>query len=165
MSNNIFNKMFSLFKKTETSTYQVDNSTNNSMWTKEELQDFRERLFIDRDITISEIDSLKDRISDIDEYTSNGKVESYNSDYNTFETDRITSAIELERLQKYLNEINKSIKRIQEGKYGICAKCNCKINKERLLAVPTTTLSASWKIQGKCPEDGIDIIKTRDSNA
>lgn len=157
--------MFSLFKKTETYTSEVDNSTNNTMWTKEELQDFRERLFIDRDITISEIDSLKDRISDIDEYTSNGKVESYNSDYNTFETERITSAIELERLQKYLNEINKSIKRLQEGKYGICAKCNCKINKERLLAVPTTTLSASWKIQGKCPEDGIDIIKTRDSNA
>lgn len=157
--------MFSLFKKTETSTSQVDNSTNNSMWTKEELQDFRERLFIDRDITISEIDSLKDRISDIDEYTSNGKVESYNSDYNTFETDRITSAIELERLQKYLNEISKSIKRIQEGKYGICAKCNCKINKERLLAVPTTTLSASWKIQGKCPEGGIDVIKTRNNNA
>lgn len=165
MSNNIFHKMFSLFKKTETYTSEVDNSTNNTMWTKEELQDFRERLLIDRDITISEIDSLKDRISDIDEYTSNGKVESYNSDYNTFETERITSAIELERLQKYLNEINKSIKRLQEGKYGICAKCNCKINKERLLAVPTTTLSASWKIQGKCPEDGIDIIKTRDSNA
>lgn len=166
MSNNIFHKMFSLFKKDESSSIsQVNNLTSSSIWTEEELLEFKERLLIERDITTSEIDSLKDRISDIDEYTSNGKVESYNSDFNTFETERITSALELERLQKYLNAINKSLKRIQEGKYGICTKCNCKINKERLFAVPTTTLSASWKIQGKCPADGIDIIKTRDNNA
>jgi len=135
------------------------------VWTKEELQEFKERLLIERDITISEIDSLKDRILDINEYTSNGKVESYNSDFNTFETERITSSIELKRLQNYLSAINKALKRIQDGKYGICTKCNCKINKERLLAVPTTSLSASWKIQGKCPENGIDVIKTRDTNA
>lgn len=166
MSNNIFHKMFSIFKKNEQSPVsQSNNSTNITMWTKEELQEFKERLLIDRDITISEIDSLKDRISDIDEYTSSGKVESYNSDFNTFESERITSAIELERLQKYLSEVNRALKRIQEGKYGICSKCNCKINKERLLAVPTTSLSASWKIQGKCPENGIDTIKTRDTNA
>ena len=115
-------------------------------------------------ITCSEIDSLKERIVDINEYTSSGKVESYNSEYNTFENERITSSIELDRLQKYLNEINKALKRISNGTYGICVKCNCKINKERLLAVPTTTQSASWKIQGQCPNDGIDVIKHRNDN-
>lgn len=166
MSNNIFKKVLELFKNSEDKPEIKDiNVVTNPFWSKEELEEFKEKLLIEKDITISEIDSLKDRISDIDEYTSSGKIEIYNSEYNTFESERITSAIELDRLQKYLNAVNKSLNRIKDGTYGICTKCNCKINKERLIAVPTTTLSASWKIQGKCPEDGVDTIKNRNKNA
>lgn len=166
MNNNIFHKMVEFFKKPDAKSDSNDlSSFTNPFWTEEELNGFKERLLVEKDITISEIESLKDRISDIDEYTNDGKIESYNSEYNVFETERITSAIELDRLQNYLNEVNKSLKRIKDGTYGICIKCNCKINKERLIAVPTTTLSASWKIQGKCPDDGIDVIKVRNKNA
>lgn len=165
MSNNFFQKMTSLFKKTDSQIIESPKIPTNPFWSADELDEFKEKLLIEKDITMSEINSLNERIYDIDEYTSSGKVESFNSEYNTFETERITSEIELNRLKNYLNEINKALMRIKEGKYGICSKCNCKINKDRLLAVPTTTLSASWKIQGKCPNDGVDILKSRTKNA
>jgi len=165
MSNTFFQKVVRLFKKTDQPNISSPSISKNEFWTDEELNEFKEKLLIEKDITMSEIESLKDRIIDIDEYTSSGKIENFNSEYNTFETERITSEIELNRLQNYLNEINKALMRIKEGKYGICSKCNCKINKERLIAVPTTTLSASWKIQGKCPENGLDVLKSRTKNA
>jgi hypothetical protein len=36
--------------------------------------------------------------------------------------------------------------------------CGILIAKERLLAVPITTQSASYKLRKRCPEDGIDRI-------
>jgi RNA polymerase-binding transcription factor DksA len=166
MSNTFFKKIANLFKNQElTDSDVVNNDQIQGNWSNKEIQEFKERLLIEKEITTSEIDSLKDRILDINDYTTSGKIEPFNSEYNTFESERITSEIELKRLQKYLNELDKALIRIREGKYGICSKCNCKINKERLLAVPTTTLSASWKIQGKCPDDGIDTLKMRNPNA
>ena len=164
MNNIFFNKVLNFFSKSEIISDSKKSIISNPLWTEYELQNFLDVLQTEKLITCSEIDSLKERIVDINEYTSSGKVESYNSEYNTFENERITSSIELDRLQKYLNEINKALKRISNGTYGICVKCNCKINKERLLAVPTTTQSASWKIQGQCPNDGIDVIKHRNDN-
>lgn len=164
MNNIFFNKVLNFFSKSEIISDSKKSIISNPLWTEYEIQNFSDVLQTEKLITCSEIDSLKERIADINEYTSSGKVESYNSEYNTFENERITSSIELDRLQKYLNEINKALKRISNGTYGICVKCNCKINKERLLAVPTTTQSASWKIQGQCPNDGIDVIKHRNDN-
>lgn len=166
MSNTFFKKIVNLFKNQDANKSNSDNGNKlQFIWSDEELQEFKEKLLIEKDITISEIDSIKDRISDINEYTTSGKIEPFNSEYNTFESERITSEIELKRLQNYLSEVDKALIRIKEGKYGICSKCNCKINKERLLAVPTTNLSASWKIHGKCPDDGIDALKIRKPNA
>jgi DnaK suppressor protein len=164
MNNIFFNKVLNFFSKSEIINDSKKSIISNPLWTEYEIQNFLDILQTEKLITCSEIDSLNERIVDINEYTSSGKVESYNSEYNTFENERITSSIELERLQKYLNEINKALKRISNGTYGICVKCKCKINKERLLAVPTTTQSASWKIQGHCPSDGIDVIKHRNNN-
>lgn len=166
MGKSFFKKIVGIFKKDNPhSEISKKDINDNIFWSSEEINEFKERLLIEKDITISEIDSLKDRIQDINEYTSNGKIEPFNSEYNSFETERITSELELNRLQNYLNAVSKALLRIENGTYGICNKCNCKINKERLLAVPTTTLSASWKIQGKCPDDGIDMLKNRNKDA
>lgn len=165
MSSNFFHKLLRIFSKSDPiETSQESIVISNTMWSDYEIKQFLELLQIEHSITYSEMHALKERITDIDEYTSNGKVKSYNSEYTTFENQRITSIIELNRLEKYLNEVDKAIKRIYNGTYGICSKCNCKINKNRLIAVPTTTMSASWKIQGKCPENGIDIIKNRNND-
>lgn len=131
------------------------------LWSKDELDEFKSRLLEEKAITINEIEYLELRVKDIEQYAIDEKTENFNSDANTFESERISSITELERVRNYLVSLESSLKRVDDGTYGICQKCQCKINKERLLAVPTTTLSASWKLQGKCPENGIDTLITR----
>jgi RNA polymerase-binding protein DksA len=43
----------------------------------------------------------------------------------------------LDRLEPQLNEVKEALKRIQEGKYGICEVSGEKIERERLEANPT----------------------------
>ena len=66
---------------------------------------------------------------------------------------------QIQRINEYLKKLDDALNRIKDKTYGICRVCGCLINKERLLAVPITTLSASYKIHQKCPEDGIDKIE------
>jgi len=42
--------------------------------------------------------------------------------------------------RELLYEINDSLKRIEDGKYGICGECNKSITKKRLKAIPYTRL-------------------------
>lgn len=140
---------------------EEQDSQTTILWSEEELFEFKERLLEEKAITINEIEYLEARVKDIEQYALDEKSENFNSDSNIFENERISSITELERVRNYLISLESSLKRIDDGSYGICQKCQCKINKERLLAVPTTTLSASWKLQGKCPENGIDTLITR----
>jgi RNA polymerase-binding transcription factor DksA len=64
----------------------------------------------------------------------------------------------IQRQKELLQKLNDALERIKNKTFGICRMCGCLIAKERLLAVPTTTLSASYKLNGKCPHNGIDII-------
>jgi len=66
---------------------------------------------------------------------------------------------QIQRISEYLQKLNEALSRIDNKTYGICRICNCLIAKERLLAVPITTLSASYKIHQRCPEDNIDRIE------
>ncbi|MEM5782663.1 MAG: TraR/DksA C4-type zinc finger protein [Candidatus Aenigmatarchaeota archaeon] len=49
-------------------------------------------------------------------------------------------------LQERLNRINKALKRIEEGVYGICVKCGNKIEELRLKIDPTTELCRKCSI-------------------
>ncbi|MBK9248724.1 MAG: TraR/DksA C4-type zinc finger protein [Ignavibacteria bacterium] len=65
---------------------------------------------------------------------------------------------QMNRINEYLRKLDESLERIKEKTYGVCKECGILIAKERLMAVPITTLSASFKIRQQCPEDGIDRI-------
>jgi RNA polymerase-binding transcription factor DksA len=66
---------------------------------------------------------------------------------------------QIQRINDYIKKLDEAMLRIKDKTYGICRVCNCLIAKERLLAVPVTTLSASYKIHQKCPDDGVDRIE------
>ncbi len=65
---------------------------------------------------------------------------------------------QMNRINDYLRKLDESLERIKDKTYGVCKECGILIAKERLMAVPITTLSASFKIRQQCPEDGIDRI-------
>jgi RNA polymerase-binding transcription factor DksA len=64
----------------------------------------------------------------------------------------------INRVNDYLRKLDESLERIKDKTYGVCKECGILIAKERLMAVPITSLSASWKIRQQCPDDGIDRI-------
>jgi RNA polymerase-binding transcription factor DksA len=66
---------------------------------------------------------------------------------------------QIQRINEYIKKLDDALARIKDKTFGICRVCGCLIAKERLFAVPITTLSASYKIQKRCPEDGIDRIE------
>ncbi len=72
---------------------------------------------------------------------------------------------QIQRIQDYIRKLEEAIQRIDEKTYGICRMCGILIAKERLLAVPITTLSASYKIHQRCPEDGVDRIVAKSLDA
>lgn len=50
-------------------------------------------------------------------------------------------------LEKQLQDVNSSLKRIEEGKYGICKYCNKPIEEKRLEARPTSSACITCKKQ------------------
>lgn len=61
-----------------------------------------------------------------------------------FEKNKVLEA----NLEKKLNEINETLKKIEKDSYGICQNCSTKIEWPRLKAIPTAALCISCaKIQ------------------
>ena len=44
----------------------------------------------------------------------------------------------LDQVQAELEDVERALKRLDEGKYGLCQACNREIGDERLAAVPST---------------------------
>ena len=44
----------------------------------------------------------------------------------------------LEKHREHLAQVNSALKRIDEGSYGVCARCHQKISEARLEAIPET---------------------------
>lgn len=72
---------------------------------------------------------------------------------------------QIQRIQDYIRKLEEALGRIDDKSYGICRMCGILIAKERLIAVPITTLSASYKIRQRCPEDGVDRIVAKNPDA
>jgi len=76
------------------------------------------------------------------------------SAYSFHMADQGTDAMEREKAflfasrdEKYLKQINEALERIENGTYGICRVTGNEIGRERLEAVPTTTISYEAKLK------------------
>lgn len=75
------------------------------------------------------------------------------SAYSFHMADQGTDAMEREKAflfasrdEKYIKQLDDALLRISNGTYGICRSCNELIGKERLEAVPTTTICYDCKV-------------------
>jgi DnaK suppressor protein len=69
-------------------------------------------------------------------------------DENAAEVAMFQDRLTLEReLEKVLEQINKALKKIKEGKYGLCEKCGQQIDSKRLTVFPTAELCLKCKQQ------------------
>jgi RNA polymerase-binding transcription factor DksA len=131
-------------------------------YSDEDLKMFRKHIEAERKRSYEEFQILKENLEDM----INSEMADENASYSMHMAEQGTNAQEKEktyahvqRLGDYIKKLDEALQRIDDKVYGICRMCGILIAKERLMAVPITTQSASYKIFKKCPEDGIDRIK------
>jgi RNA polymerase-binding protein DksA len=116
---------------------------------KEELARFKAIILAKRQEILEELESLKSTMMDV----TTGQYEMENSTY-SLHMEQGTDAMEREktflfasREGKFLNYLDDALKRIEKGDYGFCTECGKLIDKERLEAVPHSTLCVKCKMQ------------------
>lgn len=135
---------------------------------EKDLSEFKANIERSREDALEELRMLRERLEDL----TNAEANEESAIYSMHMAEQGSEAVEkektyaqIQRVQDYLRKLDEALQRIADKSYGVCRMCGILIARERLLAVPITTLSASYKIHTKCPEDGIDRIVAKGSDA
>lgn len=112
-----------------------------------ELQEFRELIMKKITIAREELTSLQEEIGN----TNDHGIEDTNNAYKTLEDGSATHSKEnlsqlAARQRKFIDNLEAAIVRIENKTYGICKVTGKLIAKERLRAVPHTTMSVEAKM-------------------
>lgn len=115
---------------------------------QEDLDYFKEILLKKREEVQKNLDYLKAVVLDSTTKEATGDHSSYSyhmADQGTDAMEREKAFLFAARDEKYLKQIDEALERIKNGTYGICRVTGKLIGKERLEAVPTTTISVEAK--------------------
>ena len=117
---------------------------------KKDLEYFKSLLLKKREEIVKNMEYLRSVTSN----STNQEASGDHSAYSFHMADQGTDAMEREKAflfasrdEKYLKQIDAALERIENGTYGICRVTGKEIGKERLEAVPTTTISYEAKMQ------------------
>lgn len=137
-------------------------------YSNKDLAAFKKNIEKAREEAFDELRMLRERLEDL----TNSESADESAIYSMHMAEQGSEAIEkektyaqIQRIQDYLRKLEEALQRIEDKTYGLCRMCGILIAKERLLAVPITTLSASYKIHQTCPTDGVDRIVAKSSDA
>ena len=117
-------------------------------FSKRELDRFKAKLLVEKNKVLEEMselqeNNLKQSISDAS--GENSRYTYHLGDVASLSYGREFSMGLAERQQKYLEEIDEALERIEEGTYGICKVTGEQISAERLEEVPV----AKYSVKGK----------------
>ncbi len=149
-------------KMPEKTTDQAEKNKPNVRYSDEDLEMFKTIILEARSEALDELRMLYERLEDLTNYDFAEESMIYSmhmAEQGSEAMEKEKTYAQIQRIKDYIKKLDDALERIKDKTYGICRVCGILIAKERLLAVPITTLSASYKIHQKCPEDGIDRIE------
>lgn len=113
-------------------------SSNNTPYSDEDLEYFRELLLNEQAETLEEIDRLKDSLGNQNSMEDERASSQHHhvGDLGSEEQEKERLYLMNERNREKIEEINAALSRIDNGTYGVCEASGDKIEKERLKAVP-----------------------------
>ena len=114
-------------------------SSKKSPFSKEFLSQIKEQLLMERAKIMSELTNSPEAAGQFPEYGDN--LEDNAQEVTDFLSNK---PVEM-ALEKTVRDINSSLKRLEEDKYGICKYCDKVIGEKRLLARPTSSSCVSCK--------------------
>ena len=136
--------------------------TNKLQYPDKELEVFKQNILNAKQEAFDELEMLKERLEDLNSTSSSDDNMTYSmhmGDQGNEAQEQEKTYAQVTRINDYIKKLDEALERVEHKTYGICRECNILIAKERLLAVPVTTLSASFKIHKECPKDGVDKIE------
>ncbi len=113
----------------------------NNKLSKEDLDKFKELLNIQRTKIVSGIDHIERDMLNKSQRDSSGDLSGYSFHIADQATDNFNTEFTLDiasNEQKFLNEIDDALKRVEDGVFGTCEECEKSITMKRLKAVPYT---------------------------
>eukprot|EP01107_Rhizomastix_libera_P017935 TRINITY_DN8868_c0_g1_i1.p1 TRINITY_DN8868_c0_g1~~TRINITY_DN8868_c0_g1_i1.p1 ORF type:complete len:251 (+),score=9.34 TRINITY_DN8868_c0_g1_i1:228-980(+) len=131
-------------------------------YSDEELDMFKSVINESKTEALEELNMLRERLEDLNSYDAAEESMIYSmhmAEQGSEAIEKEKTYAQIQRINDYIKKLDDALLRIKEKTYGICRMCGILIAKERLLAVPITTLSASYKIHQRCPMDGMDKIE------
>ncbi|OGU59256.1 MAG: hypothetical protein A2X64_01820 [Ignavibacteria bacterium GWF2_33_9] len=131
-------------------------------YSDEDLAIFEEIILDAKKLALEDLRMLKERLEDLNSYDLAEESMIYSmhmGEQGSEPMEKEKTYAQIQRSSEYLKKLEDALSRIKNKTYGICRVCKILIAKERLFAVPITTLSASWKIHQHCPDDGFDKIE------
>jgi RNA polymerase-binding protein DksA len=115
---------------------------------KEDLEYFKNILLKKRAEITKNIEYLRNVVLESTTKEASGDHSSYSyhmADQGTDAMEREKAFLFASRDEKYLKQIDDALQRVENGTYGVCRVTGKLISRERLEAVPTTTISFEAK--------------------
>ena len=117
---------------------------------KKDLEYFKEILLKKRAEIAKNMEYLRDTALNSTSQEASGDHSAYSfhmADQGTDAMEREKAFLFASRDDKYIKQIDEALERIEDGTYGICRVTGKEIGRERLEAVPTTTISYEAKLK------------------
>ncbi len=122
-----------------------------------DLDKFRQLI---QDIRVENVEELEALTEQLREMTSSDNLDD-NSAYSLHMAEQGTDAMEREktflqaqRTSDYIKKLDESLRRIQDGSFGLCRVCGLRLDSKRLMAVPVTQVCTYYKNTSKPCEPG-----------
>lgn len=124
-----------------------NSAINNTPYSDEELEHFKQLLIKEQKEINEEIKDLKEAIEgvDLNRDDTNSSQDHHPGDLGTDEESKETNYTLIDRDLDKLEEINAALDRIANGTYGVCEDTGATIKKERLEAIPYARYSVGAK--------------------
>jgi len=132
-------------------------TASSEPFSAKELDKFRVLI---QDLRMENQDELEVLTDQLREMTSSENTDDNNA-YSLHMAEQGTDAMEREktflqaqRTNDYIKKLDESLRRIQEGSFGICRICGLRLDSKRLMAVPVTQVCTVYKNTSKPCEPG-----------
>ena len=119
---------------------------SKNKWAKKELEDFKSLILEKRSKVMDELEESRKRADEArDNNSVNAIYSSHMADASTDQEEMEKSYYWMDRENKFIQYLNRSLEMILNGTFGICTSCGELINKERLEEVPHTSMCFNCK--------------------
>ena len=115
-------------------------TNNKKKWTKKELGEFKNLILNKRNAVINELEESRKRANEARNNNSvNAIYSSHMADASSDQEEMEKNYYMMDRENKFIQYLDRSLEMMEEGTFGICATCGELISKERLEEVPHTS--------------------------